>query len=271
VAKAPQKPKLGQHFLVDPTACRAIADALGDLSQQTVVEIGPGSGAITGILAHRARQLTAIELDRDLASRLRAEFAGQPSVRVIEADVLTVDLDALRSGHERLFILGNLPYYITSDILLRLFRFHRSIARAVVMMQREVADRIAATPGTRDYGMLSVTAQLYARIERILTLPPQAFMPPPEVSSSVLRLTMQPRFEELGITDPDRFTAFLRLCFAQKRKTLAKNLRAAGLQRDIVIGAMERAGVGELARAEELELTSLARLWKEWASLSPAP
>lgn len=253
-----QKPKLGQNFLIDPAACVAIADALGDVSHATVVEIGPGAGAITRILAQRAKRLIAIELDRDLAARLRAEF---PTVEVIEADVLTVDLGALRTEDEKLRVVGNLPYYITSPILLHLFEYSSSIATAVVMMQREVADRVIAAPGSRDYGLLSATAQLYARIERILTLPPTAFMPPPEVHSTVLRLALHPRFAELGV-QPDIFLPFLRQCFAQKRKTLSKNLRTAGFSVAQIADALKKSEIPPAARAEEIDLNRMAALWK---------
>jgi 16S rRNA (adenine1518-N6/adenine1519-N6)-dimethyltransferase len=239
----------------------AIVHALGDISQHTVVEIGPGAGAITELLAPRAARLLAIELDRDLAPRLRAQFAANPSVEILQADVLTVDLNQLRRGEERLVVVGNLPYYITSDILLQLFRFHEAVSRAVIMVQREVADRIAAVPGTRDYGLLSATAQLYARIERVLTLPPEAFMPPPDVHSTVLRLEMQPRFAELGV-EAEPFIAFLKQSFAQKRKTLAKNLRAAGFASEVVARALESAEVAPAARAEELGLDAMARIWR---------
>jgi 16S rRNA (adenine1518-N6/adenine1519-N6)-dimethyltransferase len=256
-----QKPKLGQNFLVDPAACMAIVHALGDISQHTVVEIGPGAGAITELLAPRAARLIAIELDRELAPRLRQQFAAAPAVKIVQADVLTVDFDLLRGGGDRLLVVGNLPYYITSDILLRLFHFHEAVSRAVIMVQREVADRIAAVPGTRDYGLLSATAQLYARVERVLTLPPEAFMPPPDVHSTVLRLEMQPQFARLGV-EAEPFIAFLKQSFAQKRKTLAKNLRAAGFAGDKVAAALESAGVAPAARAEELGLDSMARIWR---------
>jgi 16S rRNA (adenine1518-N6/adenine1519-N6)-dimethyltransferase len=148
----PQRPKLGQNLLVSPTAQTAIADALGDVSRRTVVEIGPGRGAITAILAVRARRLVAIELDRNFAAGLREQFANWLSVEILEQNVLAADFAALRGAEEeKLLIVGNLPYYITSDILLRLFRFHASIERAVVMVQREVAVRIAAQPGTSDH------------------------------------------------------------------------------------------------------------------------
>lgn len=255
------KPKLGQNFLVDPAASAAIVDALGDISHQTVIEIGPGAGAITQVLAHRVHRLIAIELDRALAARLQEQF---PSIEVLQTDILATDLTALRSGDEKLRIVGNLPYYITSPILMHLFQHSDAIAVAVVMMQREVANRVVATSGSRDYGLLSATVQLYARVERILELPPQAFMPPPEVHSTVLRLTIQPRFEELGI-EPNTFLAFLKQCFAQKRKTLGKNLRAAGYSAEHVMKAIEHAGVAPTARAEEIDLPRMAALWKHLA------
>ncbi len=280
----PFKPKLGQNFLIDPAACVAIVDALGDLAQRTVIEIGPGAGAITEILSARARKLIAIELDSELAPRLRAQFADIPSVEVIEADILKVDLNTLRKNDEKLLVVGNLPYYITSDIVLRMLDYHEAIERAVIMVQREVAARIAAVPGTRDYGLLSATVQLYARPEKILTLPPTAFMPPPEVHSTVLRLTMASRVAELGVASPEtsrsgrkavssdtrEFVIFLRQSFAQKRKTLAKNLRAAGFDSTGISDAFEKAGVEPTTRAEQLDLSVMATLFKQLKGL-PAP
>lgn len=273
----PFKPKLGQNFLIDPAACVAIVNALGNLTQRTVVEIGPGAGAITEILSARARKLIAIELDSDLAPRLRAQFADTPSVEVLEADILKVDLSALYRDDEKLLVIGNLPYYITSDIVLRLLEYHEVIERAVIMVQREVAARIAAVPGTRDYGLLSATVQLYARAEKILTLPPAAFMPPPEVHSTVLRLTMASRVAELGVASPNasrlgkkaapadarEFVTFLKQSFAQKRKTLARNLRAAGFEQSGISEAFEKAGVEATARAEQLDLRVMAMVYKQ--------
>jgi 16S rRNA (adenine1518-N6/adenine1519-N6)-dimethyltransferase len=258
-----QRPKLGQNFLVSPTAQTAIADALGDVSRRTVVEIGPGRGAITAILAARARRLVAIELDRNFAASLREQFANRPSVEILEQNVLAADFAALRGAEEeKLLVVGNLPYYITSDILLRLFRFHASIERAVVMTQREVAARLAAHPGTSDYGVLSATTQMYARVESLLTLPPEAFSPRPQVHSTVLRLTMTPRFDELQV-QPDEFLPFVRSCFAQKRKMLRKNLRNAEFEAEAIAAAMEKYGVSAGSRAEELQVEALAGLWRE--------
>jgi 16S rRNA (adenine1518-N6/adenine1519-N6)-dimethyltransferase len=256
-----RKPKFGQNFLVDDAAREAIVDALGDLTKRTVVEIGPGHGAITEILAGRCHKLTALELDRALAAELTFRFRDQPQVQIIEGDVLATDFRALVPQSETVDVIGNLPYYITSDILLQLFAAGSAglIARAVLMMQREVADRVSAAPGVRDYGLLSATAQMNAQVESLFTLPPSAFSPPPDVYSTVLRLEFAPRFAELGV-DAEGFNKFLKQCFAQKRKTLGNNLRAAGyLPEDL--SAAWPASVPAQARAESLALEPMAELY----------
>jgi 16S rRNA (adenine1518-N6/adenine1519-N6)-dimethyltransferase len=227
-----------------------------------VIEIGPGHGAITAILAPRAKRLIAIELDRALAAELRFRFRAQPQVEIVEADILTVDLTTLIPPGETAQVVGNLPYYITSEILLRLFAAGRAglLTRAIVMMQREVAVRVAASPGIRDYGLLSATAQMNARTETLFTLPPAAFSPPPDVHSTVLRLEFAPRFAELNV-EPAPFDTFLRMCFAQKRKTLANNLRAADYTESHLQAAWP-ASIPPLARAESLALEPLAELYR---------
>ncbi|HEY0796352.1 MAG TPA: 16S rRNA (adenine(1518)-N(6)/adenine(1519)-N(6))-dimethyltransferase RsmA [Acidisarcina sp.] len=261
-----RKPKLGQNFLVDPSASRAIADALGDVSERTVLEIGPGQAAITELLAARARRLVAVELDHDMALQLQVQFASHANVEVVERDILKIDFSSVMQGETgKLAIVGNLPYYITSDILLRIFASHAVVSHAILMVQREVADRVAAVPGTSDYGLLSATTQLYARVEKLFTLPPAAFSPPPDVYSTVLRLTMQPRLEELGV-EPVPFTLFLRKSFAQKRKTLANNLRAGGYTSAQIAKALEECGVPPQIRAEALPLEAAAAIYRR---LSP--
>jgi len=257
-----RKPKLGQNFLIDDAARHAIADALGDLSQRTVIEIGPGHGAITSILAARCHGLIAIELDRALAAELRFQFRAQPQVEVFEADILSADFETLVPAAETVDVVGNLPYYITSPILFRLFTegARGKLGRAVIMVQREVADRLSAAPGVRDYGLLSATAQMNARVETLFTLPPAAFSPPPDVYSTVLRLEFAPRFAELGV-DAAGFDAFLKVCFAQKRKTLANNLRAAGYSQEALHLALP-ASIPPQARAESLALEPMAELYR---------
>lgn len=256
-----RKPKLGQNFLVDDAARHAIVDALGDLSKRTVIEIGPGHGAITEILAGRCQRLIALELDRGLAAELTFRFRDQPQVEIVEADVLKTDFRALVPEGEPADVIGNLPYYITSDILLQLLAAGsaRLFARAVLMMQREVADRVSASPGVRDYGLLSATAQMNAQVEHLFTLPPSAFSPPPEVYSTVLRLHFASRFAELGV-DTIGFNDFLKQSFAQKRKTLQNNLRAAGYSPERLSAAWP-ANIPAQARAESLELEPMAELY----------
>ena len=227
-----------------------------------MLEIGPGHGAITEILARRCRRLVAVELDRELAAELRGRFRDEPQVEIVESDVLEVDLGALIGADRPADVIGNLPYYITSDILLRLFGAARDglLRRAVLMMQREVAERVAAEPGGREYGVLSVTAQMYGRVETLFTLPPGAFSPPPEVYSSVIRVGFAPRFAELGV-DAVGFDRFVKQCFAQKRKMLAKNLRVAGFETE-EIEASWPAGVPAQARAEAVRVEDLALLYR---------
>ena len=254
-------PKLGQNFLRDQEACRRIVAALGDLSQSTVVEIGPGHGVITELLVPRAQKVIAVELDHSLALSLRARYS-EDKLTVAEQDILQFDYVAAASGAAgKLHIVGNLPYYITSPILLHLAAAHASIDIAVLMVQREVADRITAEPGSRDYGMLSVTAQLYGPVTPLFTLPPSAFTPPPKVHSTVFRWRFAPRFTELGL-EPASFTAFLRHAFAQKRKTLANNLRAAAFEDATIAAALDQAGIPIQARAESLPIETLAALWR---------
>jgi 16S rRNA (adenine1518-N6/adenine1519-N6)-dimethyltransferase len=257
----PIKPKLGQNFLVDDEAIRRIADSIGDLTGRTVVEIGPGGGAITSTLAERAAHLLAVELDHELALGLRVHFPAE-RVTVIEEDVLQYDFAAASaSAGERLLVVGNLPYNITSPILLKLAANHAALDRAVLMVQREVAERVTAQPGSRDYGLLSVTVQMHGPAQRLFTLPPEAFAPPPDVHSTVFRWRFAPRFEELGVEEAP-FLHFVRQCFAQKRKTLANNLRAAGFAPEAAAAALAEAKIAPQARAEAVPIEGLAALWR---------
>lgn len=256
----PSKPKLGQNFLIDLQAAQRITAALGDLAGRTVVEIGPGTGAITELLAARAEHVIAVELDRQFAAGLSGKF--EPGrVTVVEQDVLQFDFAAAAVNGERLRVAGNLPYYITSPILLKLAASHAALDLAVLMVQREVADRVTAQPGSRDFGLLSATLQLYGPVEQLFTLPPSAFSPPPNVHSSVFRWRFAPRFAELGVEEAG-FLRFLRQAFAQKRKTLANNLRAAGIAPAVAVAALASAGIDQKMRAEALPIEKLAFLWK---------
>jgi 16S rRNA (adenine1518-N6/adenine1519-N6)-dimethyltransferase len=270
--KKTRKPKLGQHFLASDEAAERIVDALGDVSGATVLEIGPGRGAITEMLARRAQRLIAVEVDRVLSAQLRMQFALQPNVEIIEGDILTIELDTVFGPKPGMLrpgmafnpaparVVGNLPYYITSDILLRLFDYHRYFSTIVIMVQKEVADRLAASPGSRDYGLLSATAQLYGRVEKLFTLPPEAFAPPPKVHSSVVRITIKPKIEALQVNEKG-FIAFLKLSFAQKRKTLWNNLKM-GYDETALRAALAKSGVKPAVRAEALPLEKSAALFR---------
>ncbi len=279
-ARRPQiKPKLGQHFLASEDWALRIVDALGDVSQNTVLEVGPGRGILTSLLAPRTRRLIAVEIDRVLAAQLRLKFGMARNVEIIEADILAIDFDSLfgpkpglgRPGIEikpdPAKVVGNLPYYITSEILLRLFEYSKYFESMVIMVQREVADRIAAKPGSRDYGLLSATTQLYARAEKLFTLPPGAFAPPPRVHSTVLLLTMEPRQQELDVAG-DGFVDFLRLSFGQKRKTLWNNLKGK-YEGPQLKQALAEAHVQPTARAETLSLEASAAVYRALRSSTP--
>jgi len=256
------KPKLGQNFLVDGQAAQRIVAALGEIAGRTVVEIGPGRGAITESLATRAKHVVAVELDRELAASLRERFEAA-HVTVVEQDVLRFDFSAAAAQFgERLCVAGNLPYAITSPIVLKLAASHAALDLAVLMVQREVAERMTATPGTRDYGLLSVTMQMYGPVEQLFTLPPSAFSPPPKVYSTVFRWRFVPRFTELGVEETG-FLRFVRQIFAQKRKTLMNNLRAAGVATDAATTALAAAGIDQRMRAEAVPVEGLASLWRK--------
>lgn len=266
-----RRPKLGQHFLADRSAAGRIAEALGEIGDSTVVEIGPGRGVLTDLLVGRARQVIAIELDRVLGAQLRMKYAHRRGIEILEGDVLAIDLESLLrrprvagDGHRPdpgpAQVIGNLPYYITSPVLQHLFRFHHLFSKLVIMVQREVADRIAAKPGGSEYGLLSAMVQFYARIEKLFTLPPGAFSPPPKVHSTVLRLTIDPQEEALGVRAED-FLEFLKLSFGQKRKTLINNLKPHYAEVDIR-AALQKTGVKPDTRAEALSLAKSAAVFK---------
>lgn len=273
-----RKPKLGQHFLTSDAVAAQILDALGDVSQQTVLEIGPGRGVLTTPLVRRARRVIAIEFDRVLAAQLRMQFALFPNIEIIEGDVLAIDLAALfgpkpgasRPGltitPEPVRVVGNLPYYITSDILLHLFSARQCFDSVLIMVQKEVADRLAAEPGSSEYGLLSATAQLYSRVDKLFDVPPGAFAPPPKVYSAVVRLTIEPQLERLQVAEKG-FVDFLKLSFGQKRKTLWNNLKS-NYPEPALRAALAQADVKPTVRAEALPLEKSAAIYRHLASLN---
>jgi len=206
--------KLGQHFLVKDKALERIAIASCGDHTELAVEIGPGRGALTEKLLERADRVAAIELDAALAEFLRLRY---PSLELLEANALNVDWSQWGAG----VLTGNLPYYIATAVISRYLRQPGLLSHAVFLVQKEVAERITAVPGTREYGYFSVECQFLAKTEYLFTVPPGAFRPPPKVDSAVIRLTPK------AATDVDAFLSFVSICFRQKRKTLRNNLRDA--------------------------------------------
>lgn len=214
--------RFGQHFLADEGVIGDIVRAIQPRPGDALVEIGPGLGAMTQPLLERAGALTVIELDRDLAARLRA--SGRPGLSVIEADVLNVDFAALAAQAGRpLRVVGNLPYNISSPILFHLLPVAHAVRDQHFMLQKEVVDRMAAAPGGKDYGRLSVMLQWRYAIEAVLDVPPQAFEPPPRVDSAVVRMVPRPP-EAVAAIDAARLGALVTAAFSQRRKLLRHSL-----------------------------------------------
>jgi 16S rRNA (adenine1518-N6/adenine1519-N6)-dimethyltransferase len=258
-----RRPPLGQVFLADRRVERRILDALELRPEDTLIEIGPGPGNMTALLAARVRSLVAIEIDARLAAALRDKFADAANVRIVEADVLQVKLDELAqpAGADPVTVYGNIPYYITSPILMHLFRYAGSIRDIVVMVQREVADRMVAAPGSPDYGLLSLTCQYYTDPQLLFTIGPKSFSPPPQVTSAIVRMRVNVKARLLGIEHDQKFWKVVRAAFAQRRKTLGNNWKTMFSESQIS-AALEQAGIDARVRAEALSLAQFAALFK---------
>jgi 16S rRNA (adenine1518-N6/adenine1519-N6)-dimethyltransferase len=238
--------KFGQHFLSDASILNRIAQLICGDGRPVVLEIGPGRGALTERLIPCASRVVAIEIDPKLAGHLRGRFKGTPNLEVVNADALLVDFTTWRPD----IIAGNLPYYIATPLIERTIRLAMP---AVFLIQKEVAQRLAAQPGTRDYGYLTVATQLFAQPEIAFAVAPGAFRPPPRVDSAVVVFDPRDRAAEMGVIDREAFLRFLSDCFRQKRKMLRNNLR----------GEFPIEGHPEASqRAEQLSLEELAALWR---------
>jgi len=238
--------RLGQHFLTKGSVLERIAAAACPRAG-AVIEIGPGRGALTARLLERASRVIAIEVDPFLAGHLRSKFPGEPRLEVVEADVLAVDL----TQWGNLPITGNLPYYIASPILERTVRV--AAPRAVFLIQKEVAQRLVASPGSRDYGFLTLSIALFATTRLLFEVKPGAFHPPPKVDSAVVQL--EPRAAGGGIENPDDFLRFASLCFRHKRKTLRNNLSE-------VYGKEADAWPEASLRAEQIPLEGFLEMYR---------
>ena len=252
----------GQNFLVDPSAAAKIAESVA--GEGAVIEIGPGIGALTEQLALRCDAVRAYEIDADFLPVLADTLSDYANVEIVHQDFLTVDLDRdtadLRQKYGNLRAAGNLPYYITTQILFRLFEAEPAFTVITAMMQREVADRFAAGPGDPDYGAISVESQYLYNTKKLLNVPRSAFWPAPNVDSAVVVFTRKDTIDE--VPDRNAFFAFVKACFKQRRKTLYNNLREyfndAGTAQDIIAAA----GFSPSQRAQELSVEDFLKLYR---------
>ncbi len=253
----PVRKSLGQHFLHDARALDRIVDALQLTGRETVLEIGPGRGALTDRLVPHCRRLVVIEYDRALAALLRDRYAETPSVEVVEADVLATDLGALAGGPY--VLVGNVPYYITTPILFHALRTPRP-ERAVYLVQREVATRLAAAPGSRDYGALTVNVQAVAKAEFVAPVPAGAFRPPPRVESAIVRISPL-ETPAVAPEDEDRLRTLVLQVFGMRRKQMRRIVRSVGaLSPGEAEAVLDRAEIDPDARPETLSPAAFARL-----------
>ncbi|MCL4522754.1 MAG: 16S rRNA (adenine(1518)-N(6)/adenine(1519)-N(6))-dimethyltransferase RsmA [Acidobacteria bacterium] len=258
---APQR--LGQHFLKDEAWRARILRSLAPQNDQVWMEIGAGHGEMTREMARTSHKVIAIELDAPLVAALQRLAEEQPNIEVHSGDILALDLAKLGlrrgDGGERIHVYGSLPYYITSPILRRLFEYADTIESIHVVIQSEVADRLAAKPGRREYGFLSVLAQFYAQPEIVFRIPPGAFRPRPKVSSALVRLAI--RRAHIGVGNEASFIAFVGKCFEQKRKTLLNNLKSVA-SGEKASAAIRSAELPPGVRAEELSVDDFASLFR---------
>src|SRR5215207_5118601 len=253
------KKRLGQNFLVDESYARRVVGALGPRAGETVVEIGPGRGALTGLLLESEARVVAVEFDRGLAPLLRERFGGREDFKLVEADALALDFCAAVEPASEARVVANLPYNISTAILQRLIEQRRCVPEMVLMLQREVVERITAPPGSAERGYLTVLVEAFCQSEALFDVPPGAFRPVPKVWSTVARLRVR---ETLPAgTDEKLFTRLVGACFAQKRKTILNNLRSApeDLRAHVesaggVVPLLEAANVDPQRRAESLKL-----------------
>ncbi|WZX99838.1 16S rRNA (adenine(1518)-N(6)/adenine(1519)-N(6))-dimethyltransferase RsmA [Bacillus sp. FSL W7-1360] len=260
------KKSLGQNFLIDPNILHAIVAASGCTPEDGVIEIGPGIGALTEQLAKQAKKVVAYEIDDRLIPVLSDTLAPYQNVDVIHEDVLKADIEALIATHfgdvQHIHVVANLPYYVTTAILMKLLQDTLPLKSITVMIQAEVADRIAAVPGTKAYGSLSIAAQYYAEARTVLTVPPTVFIPQPRVGSAVLKLDIR-ETPAVTVEDENWFFRVCRACFANRRKTilnnLTQNLVTKG-QKDVALRGLEMADIDPKRRGETLSLQEFACL-----------
>lgn len=257
--------KFGQNFLIDEHVLDKIIRAAEITKNDYVLEIGPGIGTMTQYLACAAREVTAVEIDRALIPILEDTLKEYDNVSIINEDILKVDIAALakeKNGGRPIKVVANLPYYITTPIIMGLFESHVPLESITVMVQKEVADRMQVGPGTKDYGALSLAVQYYAEPYIVANVPPNCFMPRPAVGSAVIRLTRHQK-PPVEVMDEKLMFRLIRASFNQRRKTLANGLKNSGemnLSKEVITAAIEKLGKGSSVRGEALDLEEFARL-----------
>lgn len=257
--------KFGQNFLIDEHVLDKIIRAAEITKDDYVLEIGPGIGTMTQYLACAAREVTAVEIDRALIPILEDTLKEYDNVSIINEDILKVDIAALakeKNGGRPIKVVANLPYYITTPIIMGLFESHVPLESITVMVQKEVADRMQVGPGTKDYGALSLAVQYYAEPYIVANVPPNCFMPRPAVDSAVIRLTRHQK-PPVEVMDEKLMFRLIRASFNQRRKTLANGLKNSGelnLSKEVITAAIEKLGKGSSVRGEALDLEEFARL-----------
>lgn len=257
--------KFGQNFLIDTSVLERIIDAAEITEDDCVLEIGPGIGTMTQYLAERAREVVAVEIDKALIPILEDTLSAYDNVTIINEDILKVDINKIaeeKNAGKPIKVVANLPYYITTPIIMGLFESHVPLKSITIMVQKEVADRMQVGPGTKDYGALSLAVQYYARPEIVANVPPNCFIPRPNVGSAVIRLT---RFEEppVQVDDEKKMFALIRASFNQRRKTLVNGLgNAANLHvsKEQVQKVLEQMGLPATVRGETFTLEQFALL-----------
>ena len=257
--------KLGQNFLIKRGIVDEIVHAAELTPGEPVLEVGPGIGTLTQGLAQSGADVTAIELDRRLLEVLDTTLASYDNVRIIHGDVLKFDVPSIMN-HKPFKVVANLPYYITTPIIMSLLESKLPIERLVVMVQKEVALRMVAKPGTKDYGALSVAVQYYTEPDIVLDVPPKSFLPAPAVTSSVIRCVLRDK-PPVDVIDEKLFFRVVKAGFAQRRKTFANTMKTTGLSKDRIEELLAKANIDGQRRGETFTLQEFADVANAWASL----
>lgn len=257
--------KLGQNFLIKRGIVDEIVHAAELTPGEPVLEVGPGIGTLTQGLAQSGADVTAIELDRRLLEVLDTTLASYDNVRIIHGDVLKLDVPSIMN-HKLFKVVANLPYYITTPIIMSLLESKLPIERLVVMVQKEVALRMVAKPGTKDYGALSVAVQYYTEPDIVLDVPPKSFLPAPAVTSSVIRCVLRDK-PPVDVIDEKLFFRVVKAGFAQRRKTFANTMKTTGLSKDRIEELLAKANIDGQRRGETFTLQEFADVANAWASL----